>query len=178
MRNISVSLALTLFLIAMAMPSHAADKQSSAQAGQAGKIWTNDDLDQLRARGLISIVGPFPEPAPEAPEPATPPPAVAPQATPYVRTQDPDWYADQAALLQAQLDETQAALRQAQDSLAQAASLPQTQGGINLAQASVGVTPEAGIAILEARLSEIQSQLDDLADLARQNYIPPGVLRG
>jgi hypothetical protein len=177
MRSLPLSLATVLALGAIAMPSQAADRQSSPQSNQARKIWTNDDLDQLRARGLISIVGPFPELAPEA-VPQAAPPTTHPPAAPYVPTQDPNWYADQAAQLQAELEEAQAAVRQAQDNLAQAVSLRQTQGGINLAQAPVGITPEDGIAILEARVSQIQSQLDDLADLARRNYIPPGVLRG
>jgi hypothetical protein len=53
-----------------------------------------------------------------------------------------------------------------------------TQPGINLTQPNVGITPQAGIEILAARVRELQSQLNDLADLARQNDIPPGVLRG
>jgi hypothetical protein len=42
---------------------------------------------------------------------------------------------------------------------------------------NVGITPEAGIAVLQAQVHEVQSQLDELSDLARQNNIPPGVLR-
>jgi len=42
---------------------------------------------------------------------------------------------------------------------------------------NVGVTPQAGIAILEAQVREVQYQLDELSDLARQNDIPPGDLR-
>jgi len=40
------------------------------------------------------------------------------------------------------------------------------------------VTPDAALAILQAQVDEVQNQLDDLSDLARQNNIPPGVLRG
>jgi hypothetical protein len=40
-----------------------------------------------------------------------------------------------------------------------------------------GITPEAGIAALQAQVLEVQGQLDELGDLARQNNIPPGVLR-
>jgi hypothetical protein len=112
MRSLPLSLATVLALGAIAMPSQAADRQSSPQSNQARKIWTNDDLDQLRARGLISIVGPFPELAPEA-VPQAAPPTTHPPAAPYVPTQDPNWYADQAAQLQAELEEAQAAVRQA-----------------------------------------------------------------
>jgi hypothetical protein len=41
-----------------------------------------------------------------------------------------------------------------------------------------GVTPDAGVAILTAQVLEVQNQLDELSDLARQNNIPPGILRG
>jgi len=61
-------------------------------------------------------------------------------------------------------------------SLAQAAA-GITQPGIDMDKGNVGVTPEAGIAILIAQASEVQTQLNELSDLARQNNIPPGVLR-
>jgi hypothetical protein len=51
-------------------------------------------------------------------------------------------------------------------------------GGINLDGGAIGITPEAGIEILQRRVYEIQSELDDLEDLARHNNIPPGTLRG
>jgi hypothetical protein len=39
------------------------------------------------------------------------------------------------------------------------------------------VTPDAAVALLQAQVQEVQSQLDELSDLARQHDIPPGVLR-
>jgi hypothetical protein len=93
------------------------------------------------------------------------------------KTEDPAWYADQAAILQAELDKRESALREAQVNLAQAAE-GITQPGIAMDKGNVGVTPEAGLAILEAQVHEVQSQLDELSDLARQNNIPPGILRG
>jgi hypothetical protein len=39
------------------------------------------------------------------------------------------------------------------------------------------VTPEAGVEILQQRVSETQLELDALEDLARRNDIPPGTLR-
>ncbi len=205
-------LAASVLVFAAALPLRAQQAPRPAQTDQARKIWTNDDMDDLRARGLISIVGQETEEAPQAPaaapqaapesaaapaqaaapEPAPAPAATeaaavgpqaapaepeAPEAAPYDRTQDPRWYAEQAAELQAQLDAAEAALSQAQLGLAQASSRI-TQPGINLTQTNVGITPQAGIEILAARVRELQSQLNDLADLARQNDIPPGVLRG
>jgi hypothetical protein len=205
-------LAASVLVLAATLPLRAQQAPPPAQADQAKKIWTNDDMDELRARGLISIVGQETEEAPQAPSTApqaapesatapaqaaapegAPAPAAtetaavgpqaaaaepeAPEAAPYDRTQDPMWYAEQAAELQAQLDGAVAALSQAQQGLALASSRI-TQPGINLTQPNVGITPQAGIEILAARVRELQSQLDDLANLARQNDIPPGVLRG
>jgi hypothetical protein len=205
-------LAASVLVLAAALPLCAQQAPRPAQPDQAKKIWTNDDMDELRARGLISIVGQETEEAPQVPSAApqpTPESAAAPaqaaapegvpaptateaaavgpqaasaepeapEAAPYDRTQDPMWYAEQAAELQAQLDAAQEALSQAQQGLALASSRI-TQPGINLTQPNVGITPQAGIEILAARVRELQNQLDDLANLARQNDIPPGVLRG
>jgi hypothetical protein len=205
-------LAASVLVLAAGLPLRAQQAPRPAPPDQAKKIWTNDDLDELRARGLISIVGQAteetpqaplaaPQPAPDsaaapaqaaAPEGASAPAATetaaigpqaapsereTPQAAPYDRTQDPIWYAEQAAELQAELDAAEAALSQAQQGLEQVSNRI-TQPGINLTQPNVGITPQAGIEILAARVRELQSQLNDLADLARQNDIPPGVLRG
>ena len=40
------------------------------------------------------------------------------------------------------------------------------------------MTLAEGLANLQAQVQEVQNQLDELADLARQHDIPPGVLRG
>jgi len=160
-----------ILTLAFAFPSHAAEKPSPAQAAKTKKVWTNDDMDQLRARGLISTFSVAPETTAQAP------PAPSEQATFTPKTEDPTWYADQAAILQAELDKREAALREAQTNLAQVAE-GITQPGIAMDKGNVGVTPEAGLAILEAQVHEVQSQLDELSDLARQNNIPPGILRG
>jgi len=171
MHRYSIPLMMALALTITAIPARAAEEAQPAQGPQSRRVWTNEDLEELRARGLISIVGSVEEAAPAAP--------VAPaQAARYnSRTEDPVWYADQVTALQAQLNERMAALLLARQGLAQTRSLRQTTGGINLAEANAGITPEEGIAILEARVSEVQSRFDELADLARRNYIPPGVLR-
>ncbi len=79
--------------------------------------------------------------------------------------------------MQAELDRREAALREQQTALALVAD-GITQPGIDMDKPSVGVTPEAGLAILAAQVQEVQNQLDELGDLARKNNIPPGVLRG
>src|SRR5580700_5732741 len=77
MRNYSFPFAAALALL-IAFSSQAAEKPRPAQGDQKQpkKVWTNDDMEQLRARGLISIVGQ------EATEPAAQAPAAQAPAAP------------------------------------------------------------------------------------------------
>lgn len=165
-----------MLALAVAVSSRAAEKPRPAQASQKqpAKVWTNDDMDQLRSRGLISIVG-------QEPNEAAPQPAAAPAETAFPvynsRLEDPSWYAQKAADLQAELDKREAALQAQQTALANAVN-GITQPGIAMDKPNAGVTPDAGLAILAAQVQEVQNQLDELSDLARQNNIPPGILRG
>ena len=167
-----------VFVASFAISSRAAEKPRLAQgnSSQPKKVWTNDDMPALRARGLISVVGQEP-PAP-SPEQAE----VAPEEPSFPvyesRLDDPDWYAEQAYDLQGELDDAIAALQQEQDALALATNERITQPGVALDQPSLGVTPDAALALLQARVDEVQSQLDELSDLARRHDIEPGVLRG
>jgi hypothetical protein len=63
---------------AIAIPSRAAEKQRPAQGDQnrPKKLWTNDDLGQSHARGLISIVGPELSGVPAQPTTAPPEPTL------------------------------------------------------------------------------------------------------
>lgn len=175
MKNYSFPLAAVLGLL-IACSSQAAEKPRPAQGNQnqSKKVWTNEDMDQLRARGLISVAGQEPT------EAATQAPAAQTEPTFPIyasRLDDPSWYADQAADLQAELDKRQAALHEQQVAIAQATDRI-TQPGLALDKDGPGVTPEAGLANLQAQVQEVQNQLDELSDLARQHSIEPGVLRG
>ena len=172
MRTYPFLLAAILALV-IASPSRAAQNPNPAQAAKTKKVWTDDDMDQLRARGLISTFSVAPETTEEPPAAPTEPATYTTYAS---RFEDPEWYAQQAADLQAELDKREAALREAQANLAQAAE-GITQPGIAMDKKNPGVTPEAGIDALQAQVLEVQNQLDELSDLARQNNIPPGVLR-
>jgi hypothetical protein len=110
MRNHSFPLAAVLALL-IACSSHAAEKPRPPQGSQnqPKKVWTNEDMGQLRARGLISIVG-------QEPAQATRPAPAAPAAVTFPAyasaLDDPTWYAREAADLQAELNKREAALQQ------------------------------------------------------------------
>jgi hypothetical protein len=167
-RHLTVSLAISMALSTLAIPLRAANKPR-AEMEKTTVQWTNEDLERLRALGLISIVG-----QPATAEAAT---AAAPPS-PYVKTQNPEWYAEQAAKRRDALERRQAQLREYRQALDDARSLREMTGGINLDEGDVGITPEAGIEILQRHVKEVQTKLKALEDLARRDGIPPGTLRG
>ena len=156
-----------MVMVFAALPLRAANRP---HAGTDSKdmVWTNDDLARLHVPGLICIVG---QPNEETSEPA-------PRPQPYVETRDARWYAEQAAQLRDELERRQAQLSEYRQALEDARSLRETPGGINFAEGDIGITPEAGIEILQERVSEAQTEFDALEDLARRNDVSPGTLRG
>ncbi|HWZ98689.1 MAG TPA: hypothetical protein VN025_13110 [Candidatus Dormibacteraeota bacterium] len=168
-RCLKFSLAISMTISTLAIPLRAASNPRAGKTEQATVKWTNDELEKLRPLGLISIVG-QPSIAEEAITAALPPP--------YSNTQDPEWYAEQAAKLREQLESNEAELQRYRQAIEDAKSLKTTTCGINLEEGEIGITLEAGVEILRQRVSETQSELDALHDLARRNDIPPGALRG
>jgi hypothetical protein len=158
----------SLGLVSIAIPSLAANRLHAESDHGNTVIWNNDDLKRLHDLGLISIVGRVNDETKESPS--------LPQA--YVKTQDPGWYAGQAAKLRDELERRQAQLHGYQQALEDAQSLKNTTGGINFDEGDIAITPEAGIEILQQRVHETQTELDALDDLARRNDIPPGAVRG
>jgi len=155
-------------VVAGAIPSCAGNGPNPGTDRESKVVWTNDDLDKLHDLGLISIVGREDDEKP----------ASAPAPAQYLKTQDPNWYAAQAANLQGELEYRQAQLREYQQALEDARSLRESTGGIDLVGRDFAITPEGGIQILQQRVNETQSELDELDDLARRNDIEPGTLRG
>jgi hypothetical protein len=172
MRNLCFPIAAAVAIF-IACSSQAAEKPRPAQADQKQpvKVWTNEDMDQLRARGLISIVG-------QEPAAASAETLAEPESPVYDSMfDDPSWYEDEAADLRAELDRRQAALDEQLAVVARAHDRI-TQPGVALDKPSVGGTPQEGVQILEEQVQEVQGYLDELSDLARQHDILPGVLRG
>ena len=160
--------AVTLGFVAVAIPLRAANRPHVGTDSQNGKVWTNDDLERLHSLGLISIVGQIDQ---EESNPAT-------ERSEYVETQDPEWYAEESARLRDELERRRAELDAYRRAIEEARSLETATGGIALNGGDVGITPQAGIENLQERVSETETQLDGLEDLARRNYMPPGLLRG
>jgi hypothetical protein len=167
-RCLTFSLAVSMALSTLAIPLRAANRPHAGTDSQNRVVWTNDDLERLHNLGLICIVGRMND---ETPKPTS-------QPQPYVKTQDPEWYAKQAANLRDELERRRAQLSEYRQALEDARSLRETTGAINLDDGDIGITPEAGIEILQQRVNETQAELDALEDLARRNDITPGTLRG
>ena len=169
-RGLTFSLVIPKTLGTLAIPLRAANKSRAGETEQTTVLWMNEGLEKLRRLGLIfiSVVG-----QPSTAEAAT----TAALPLPYANTQDPEWFAEQAAKLRARLESNESELQRYRQAIKDAKSLKTTTGGINLDEGNIGSTPEAGIEFLQQRVSETQSELDALEDLARRNDIPPGSLR-
>jgi hypothetical protein len=151
---LTISLAVSMSLSTLAIPLRATNKPRAGKMEKTDVVWTNDQ----------------PAPAEDATATAAPPA--------YVKTQDPEWYAERATKLRDELERRQAGLREYRQALDDARSLSEMSGGINLDEGNVGITPEAGIELLQRRVQEAQTELDELEDLARRHDIQPGALRG
>ena len=166
--HLTFSLAISMSLSTLAIPLRAANTPRAGTDSQNTVVWTNDDLKRLDVPGLISIVGGINEETPKS----------APTPEPYVKTQDPEWYAKQAAKLRDELERRQNQLRDYRQAIDDVRNLRNTTGGINLDEGDIAITPEVGIEILERHVNEVQTELNALEDLARRHDIPPGTLRG
>ncbi len=165
-RHLCISVCLAL--VSAAIPLRAANRPHAGTDSENTLVWTNDDLERLSDLGLICIVGRIDEERPKS----------APLPQPYVKTQDPEWYAGQAARLRDELERRKAQLGRYRQAIEDARNLKTMTGGINLEEGDIGITPGAGIEILQRRVNEAQAELAALEDLARCNDIPPGTLCG
>jgi hypothetical protein len=87
--------------------------------------------------------------------------------------QDPQWYAEQATALENDLQIIESKENALQQFRATSAGLPT---GLDLSAPVEGITTDDYIAQLESRRQQIEEQLNDLADLARVNGLPPGTI--
>ena len=139
---------------------------------QERRIWTSEEVEALRAKGLISPVGPPSTPA-TAEEIAAVEKPSAPPARPE-QEKDLEWYADQAAKLREEMSPLDQEIRYVRLALANHQT---REGGINLTRENPGITPQSGIWVLENRKRDLLARLEALKELARRNGITPSVLR-
>lgn len=139
----------------------------------AKKVWSSEEVETLRARGLISLVG---QESPTEESAAGQPLAeeTSPRVPRPVRAKDPEWYQEQAEKLRAAMEanntQIRLVLRQLRDSR-------YWEGGINLNKETLGITPDSTIQILGARNQTELEKTDALWEKARRNEIPPAALR-
>jgi len=139
---------------------------------QERRTWTSEEVEALRTKGMLSLVGPQSTPA-TAEEIAPAENPSAPRAR-LEQEKDPEWYADQAAKLREDMIPLDQEIRYTRSALA---SHQTREGGIDLNRGNPGITPQSGIWVLENRKRDLLTRLDALEELARRNGINPGVLR-
>ncbi len=140
----------------------------------AKRTWTSEEVEALREKGLISLVGR--QSLAMAPaEPGAPNPMqAAPLAPRPIRALDAEWYAEQVEKLRAAIDANDAQSNLVRRELSNARYW---EAGINLNRENIGITPQSGLEILVAHNGEEQEKLTALWEKARRNGIPPGALR-
>lgn len=139
--------------------SSQSSSQSSAQAG-GKKVWTNDDVGDLRDRAPISTIGNAnPKPTKAAVKQAPPP------------KKDPKWYLDQIHGLQAKLPPLDDKIQQLQAALNGDQVNPTRQFG--------GVRPDDWrdqLQRLQKEREDIEAKISALEDQARHDGVAPNLL--
>jgi hypothetical protein len=134
---------------------------------QTKKVYTNDDFGWYSPRASAARSGQSTAASSASSG------AAGSDIEPYDPHQDPQWYAQQAIALENDLqiiESREAALQQFR---ATSTGLPT---GLDLSAPIQGITTDDFTAQLESSRQQIEQQLDDLADLARVNGLPPGTV--
>ena len=177
-----------LFSLAAILAAHpanlraqAASTSTSSQTQTANpppaqkKVWTNDDMDDLRDQGAggISVMGPAAAaPATTPAQKATAKPAAGAPKIPNEK--DPEWYRKQLAPLYDKLSQISD-----QIAAAQSAVNGDSRGdsGVSMGARAPAGTPQEQVVALQKEQQDVQSKIDALLDQARHNDIAPGDLR-
>lgn len=144
------------------------------------KVWTNDELELLTGRTLVSVTGA--EAAPQAPaagaeaaaaegkmegeaEGEAPKPALP-------KEQDPEYWQKRLQPLRTELAQIDQQLKQTRSGQSQAAS-----NSINLAEGNPGVQVADTLRRLEQRRAEVQREIESIQAEARRAGVSPGYVR-
>ncbi len=175
MRRFALSLWVSLGLFLPASSIAGGAPARPPQPSVAKRVWTSEEVEALRDKGLISLIGPE-SPAEASPTEQTPPTPEMPAArVPRpVRAQDPEWYQEQVAMLRSVIALNNAEIHRMRRELSDARYW---EPGINLNRENIGITPQNALEILDARNQAELEKIEALWDQARRNSIPPGALR-
>jgi hypothetical protein len=124
------------------------------------KVWTNDEIDALRNKHSVSVVG------------TRPPQNVSATSKGYSQEKDPAWYRRQLAPLRAEIDKLNGQIPRMQaflsgENVSDPASL----------HPKMVPTPQEQLKQMEGKRQSDQQKMDDLFDRARHNGVEPGSLR-
>jgi len=137
------------------------------QLNVSPRIWTNEDLTELRKTSEISVVGPAMMPSAVGPE--SYPPTVSPK-----EEANAEWYGRQLAGLHSEVGEVREQLRQI--------SLARTSGGavsdaLAVETGRMGSSADEMSKSLREREHHLENKIEALHDLARHNSVEPGLIR-
>ncbi len=123
------------------------------------KVWTNPDLEALRATSHISIIGRVATAEMKEAAGGSEPDTEEKYARPYTR---------RIENLREMIGEADTEIQSIQDIRETGKGIT---GAIPLDTRSVGITPEATVEILEAEKGALEAEIDGLQDQARENDI-------
>lgn len=181
MTCLALPLCITLLLTAPPNADLKAFSLAQAQTKKAQKekkVWTNEDLEQLRSTSYISIVGqvaPSETPAVTAGQPGTAETEKAGAENEQIAPgKDPKTYRQKLEPLRAELERIDSEIHRLREFRASGETV---MNGLDLSKENMSLTPENQIQQLEARRREVQSKIDEIEDQARRNGIAPGDIR-
>lgn len=157
---------LTLIALGLAAPAHRISVPPASTSNRAieARVWSNDDVNYLREKAPISIIGVV-TPTLAAGSAKEPPPCEGP----YVKESDPAWYSEQIELRREQI-------AQIDWQLAHIAAVEDGGRGISNAFPFEGTNP--GILLpgtvysLQQQEQGLRLEVADLQDLAHAREIP------
>lgn len=140
----------------------------------AGKVWTNDDLEQLRGGGAISVTG---SETPAEPAAGTETAMEGggenkEQAEATPKEQDPEYWQKKLEPLRKELAQIEQQLQQSRSGQGMASS-----NSLSLSNNAPGADVADTIRRLERRRTEVQQEISAIQDEARRLGVPPGYVR-
>jgi len=160
---------LATFAVPRPAPFAVGPRTAAVRPSAQQRVWLSEEVEALRDRGLISIVGEelVEEPA-VVEEPA---PTPAPRLP---KELDPEWYLERMAEPRKELAEVEEKLASLRRNLTCACT---PEGGINVDRPNPGITPEDGLRLLEERARALRAEINAVEDEALRRGLAPGIFR-